>query len=88
MKIQEPVDRLKRENIVGVNIQETKLLPHMRTPVIPEYKAINRADRKEGLRGGGHITYLKGTIIYKRGSTLATQGMEMTTARTWFNKKN
>ena len=52
-----------REKLLGDDIdiclvQETKLRPKDRTPVIKAYGTI-RSDRKGGIAGGGLLTYIR-----------------------------
>ena len=58
-----------KEDVDVFLLQETKISPKDRTPVIPGYSSI-RKDRimtrnDENRRGGGLVTYVKDTLPYK-----------------------
>ena len=87
-KVPELQERLKKEDIDVVLIQETKLQPHLRTPKIQGYKIALRSDRRGGIKGGGLATYVRDSIIYVKGPTSAKKGTEVSTIKIRLSKSN
>ena len=77
-KIPELNARLQQEEVDIVTIQETKLDPRKSTPRLQGYKPVHRADRRGGIKGGGLITYIKKSLVYKLGPKSSCQGTEVT----------
>ena len=55
---------MRRQRIDLVNVQETKLQPHVMTPKMQRYSALNREEHRGAIKGGGLITYVWESLIH------------------------
>ena len=85
-KIPELNARLQQEEVDIVTIQETKLDPRKKTPRLQGFKPAHRADRRGGIKGGGLITYVKESLVYKLGPASSNQGTEVTSIQVRMSK--
>ena len=86
-KASELEDVMRRQRIDLVNVQETKLQPHMMTPKMRGYTAVNREDRRGGMKGGGLITYVRESLVHACASAGSKHGTEWTSIKVRLSRK-